>query len=330
MKCGIGPGALREVVAGLAAVMVLLLLGFVAYAAGDMIKLSTTRTAVASSSSIGRRSASAEDAEMPSQRPSLRLSLSLQHFRPSQRDLTSTNTPDAYISDKISAVGENRFRRLTSKAKIIISTMQIISTFTSTYNVPWPQEFVECMSWFNAINLNLLNIPRVLTLSCVIETDFFVTWNFYVFGPILLLFTLMALLWFLLRIRIFRVIGNLEDRLHLRDRGAIGMIWVVYISYPACCRVYFAFLNCGEFDPGLWYLISDFSVECGWSNNRYMSHFYWAMIVAFVIPFGVPLVLWYLLHRHRTYKPDDRHGFGWPMRLECMQLSYKKEYWWCE
>ena len=128
--------------------------------------------------------------------------------------------------------------------------MQVISTLSETYNVPWPQRLLDWFSWLNVINLNMLNIPYV-SISCVVETDFYVTWKFYVAGPVVILFTLLGITRLLL-VLFRRMHATENDLRHLWDRCIQTMIWVVYVLYPMCCRTCLAILNCREFDPGQW------------------------------------------------------------------------------
>lgn len=83
-----------------------------------------------------------------------------------------------------------------------------------------------------------------------------------------------------------------------------------------------------RFDPGRFYLVSDFRVSCNWADERYMRHYPWACFFAVFYPLGIPGGLWWLLRTRRDQR--DEFGHGWTERLRLVTKSYSERFWWFE
>ena len=65
--------------------------------------------------------------------------------------------------------------------------------------------------------------------------------------------------------------------LGVRGVGASCVLSPLFLPrYPATTRNCFMILNCREFDPGSYFLVSDFRVSCNWADERYMRFYPWA------------------------------------------------------
>ena len=56
-----------------------------------------------------------------------------------------------------------------NRAKVMISFAQIAATLNTIYSIPWPKKFVEFLSVFALLDLNLLNVFPGVSLDCSFE-----------------------------------------------------------------------------------------------------------------------------------------------------------------
>ena len=186
--------------------------------------------------------------------------------------------------------------------------------------------FLRFLSAIELVQFNLINLPR-LSVDCVVAIDFFTTWKFYALGP-LVVTGVLSLLFVLLYFWLVRLGASPKQLAHFKDRCIQLAMWLVYVAYPATTRNCFMMLNCREFDPGRFFLVSDFRVSCAWDDERYMRFYPWACGFAFVYSLGIPTGLWWLLRTRRNQR--DEFGHGWHNRLYLVTKSYTLEYWWFE
>ena len=170
------------------------------------------------------------------------------------------------------------------------------------------------------------NLPN-FSVECVWEVNFYTTWKFYVIGPIFVLTGLSAL-FRLIYNWLVRLGANVRQLARYKDRCVQLSFWMIYILYPATTRACFQMINCREFDPGRFFLVSDFRVTCNWTDERYMRHYPWACFFAIVYPLGIPGALWWLLRTRRDQR--DEFGHGWTERLRLVTKSYSEGFWWFE
>ena len=126
------------------------------------------------------------------------------------------------------AGGNNFMHTLSSKAKIFISLVQVVSTFQSVYSVPWPDVYLQFLASLDFFNLNLLSIPMI-TVDCVMKIDYYVTWKFYAITPVVLL-TLLSLLFFIIYVVLVLRNAKTNQLEHFTDRAVQLLIWVVRVK----------------------------------------------------------------------------------------------------
>jgi hypothetical protein len=124
--------------------------------------------------------------------------------------------------------GNNFMHTLSSKAKIFISLVQVVSTFQSVYSVPWPDVYLQFLASLDFFNLNLLSIPMI-TVDCVMKIDYYVTWKFYAITPVVLL-TLLSLLFFIIYVVLVLRNAKTNQLEHFTDRAVQLLIWVVRVK----------------------------------------------------------------------------------------------------
>ena len=188
-----------------------------------------------------------------------------------------------------------------------VAAQQILATLMSIYSIPWPPAFLSFLSSIEFAHLNfVVGLPSFsVECVCVIraasvpvargsggrrpsmrcrlaivskhryDITFITTWRCYVVGPLIVLAGLGAL-FMALHSWLAHMGARARVLAEYKDRCFQFVFWIIYIAYPGTTRACFMMLNCREFDPDEFYLVSDFRVKCDWDDEDYMKY-YWCV-----------------------------------------------------
>ena len=121
-------------------------------------------------------------------------------------------------------------RKMQTKAKLAISTYQIISTFVEHFSVDWPNPFPAWTGYFFWLDFD---VSRMLSFGCLMNQ------NFYRELLIMTAFPMVVLL----------VCFGLNQTPLLRGNMAAPALWFTYILFPSISVKIFSTFDCGELAP---------------------------------------------------------------------------------
>ena len=231
----------------------------------------------------------------------------------------------ALAKSRSGRLGE-RVGSLTSKAKIALSYVQVVSLFPLSFDLQYPDAFMELLAKFDVFNVDVF---RVLSVSCAMP------WmNHY---TRLLFWTLLPVgvglgLWMV------NLVARGCVRRHIQQDGTPGLAAVfvsgtfpaflvaMFTVFPSVCNAIFRTFACVTLDDGTSWMQSDLSLSC--LDPAYTVFSVYAGLMAAAYCIGVPG--WYLrlLWPHRqALEQGDHEDLD---ELAFLYDSYRPEVWWFE
>ena len=233
--------------------------------------------------------------------------------------------------------------RLYGQIKIIISFLQICSSYTVAYDtVPWPSFFRDFSLGLGFINLDFLFV--LAGSKCNMALPFLDRFLIHMSTPPLLLLSLFIA--YLLASKILPKIRKMMNCSKEKDKKTKSLllrmtqlqyrmsikiaIFLCLLLYPGLATSLFLMLRCHEIPEVGLVLGQDYSILCfTWTHGAYMSIVAGCMGLYVVgIPVFVFVVLWmnvdYLHDRHSIYYEEVRMKYGG------LYVQYEKPYWWFE
>ena len=183
---------------------------------------------------------------------------------------------------------KNAEQSLTTKLKLVVMFMQILSQLNSTYDIPFPQSFVEFARHLSFLNLNQF---FVLHVGCFVEHDFYDTLLATAVTP--LAFCGAMILIAKVYAKVYASWFKRDVWPHVWQRSLSLCMYISFLVFPAVSTTALRAYPCRHFDDG-WFLKADLEIKCenAWAPPRLLG---WAVLITIVYPLGIPLTYLWLL-----------------------------------
>jgi hypothetical protein len=93
------------------------------------------------------------------------------------------------------------------------------------------------------------------------------------------------------------VMESFERRRHVQGTYALVGI-MIFLMYPGICQLSFAALRCRSLPGDSFVLEADYAIDC--NSDTYASFYLFALAETILIPIGVPVGAFLLMHKHKT------------------------------
>ncbi|CAM9320875.1 unnamed protein product, partial [Sphacelaria rigidula] len=167
--------------------------------------------------------------------------------------------------------------------------------FSSVVDVVYPDVYKRFLSTLNLVNFN----PGfILSVSCIVDTNFYRRLVFVTIGP-LVMFGVLGGTYAVSRARNRHSPAGMQAAKHKHLSIALLITFVVYSSVSFTI---FQTFVCERLDDGVKYLRADYSLTCSTGVHTAMQVY--ASLMIFVYPIGVPAFFawWLVSNRHDLVK----------------------------
>ena len=149
---------------------------------------------------------------------------------PDARSIHESENPVAAFRDYVLTNGLNNLKRSISDAMVIlyyrlkikwrmvVTAMQIISSTTSSFDLPWPPAFEALLKFFRIF---MLDFSVILPLDCLRETSYYTSLYATCLGPFALVFAYFAFAF--VANKYTRRTAQRRDSLERQDTSALGV-----------------------------------------------------------------------------------------------------------
>jgi hypothetical protein len=226
---------------------------------------------------------------------------------PDARSIHYSDNPVAAFRDYVLTNGLNNLKRSISDAMVIlyyrlkikwrmgVTAMQIISSTTSSFNLPWPPAFNKLLSFFRIF---MLDFSVILPLDCLRETSYYTSLYVTCLGPFALVFAYFVFAFVANRYARARARRLSQMKPSLKFSYVAGVVFVWFFVFPACSATALKFWRCDNgWGDGHKYLLADLKLRC--SGKQYVTHQISAALMVVVWPVGTPLLFFGLMYRVR-------------------------------
>ncbi len=202
-------------------------------------------------------------------------------------------TRHAKIKAKAMALKELFGKKLKSKFKTLVGTLQMLSLLGLCFEVDWPEEYDDVVSEV-AVATNFNPIGPI-SVSCLIEWSWYDTLLLTTLAPICVIAALVLARRCLLRC-------SSPQRQRTADTLDSVANALVFLVFPNCTTAAFQTFSCRVLDAGadrppLRVHSLDYSIDC--EARRHVSFQVYAVAMIFVWPVGVPLYILLRFHANR-------------------------------
>lgn len=197
-----------------------------------------------------------------------------------------------------------KMQDITVKAKIFISTFQVVSGCTSVFDIDMPNAFSAFANAFSFVNLDLYSI---FPISCAQQMNFMDELLWTTVTPLLCV-GLMGLVLAAAYIRMNHNMASGEavrQYEYTKDKILTAFFFLTYLVLPSVSVTIFQTFICQNIDPDNedssqedLFLVADMSISC--TSTYYYSWVFYACIMLVVYPIGIPLCYFVLLYRNRA------------------------------
>jgi hypothetical protein len=184
----------------------------------------------------------------------------------------------------------------TTKYKIIIKTIQIMSKFTLVYPFALPQSFLAFFSHINFLNLDLMDLPF---LNCVIDANFhslLVATTVFPFVFVACVFALYGIQ----RVRIQRSESGEPHKeiQHLQAKCVFTVtLFLISVLPIISATIFQTFVYDERMGNGSAYLSADYRIER--SDSKHKAYVAYAIVMGLVYCIGIPLLALQTLHTRK-------------------------------
>ena len=223
--------------------------------------------------------------------------------------------------------------QISSYFRQFMAYSQIIGNLGGVMSVKFPKNFSRLVSWMSIFNLNLFG-----SFGCLIRTNHY---------DKLRLFTMIPIIIESLLIVVYFALSKFPKHQKLRNTVITVILSANFLILPTVSMVIFSTFNCRSFADLGTFLSDDYSVSC--EDESYYSMRNYALLMAFVYPFGITAVNHFMLWRvkDKLNPPKDkniissqedwlvaslvkRDSYKEILYLEFLYGSYKPDCWWFE
>ena len=169
-------------------------------------------------------------------------------------------------------------------------TPNFIAQFSGVVNVQYPPAYENFLAALSVVNLNL---GFILSLSCVIKTNFYARLVLVTIAPIAVLGAL-AITY---RVAMVRNSHSIHAKRVARNKHISVGLFLLFVVYSSVSYTIFQTFVCDPLDSGVTYLRADYDLVC-WTRTHVMFMAY-AGIMVLVYPVGIPAVFAWMLFMNR-------------------------------
>ena len=165
-----------------------------------------------------------------------------------------------------------------------------IAQFSGVVNVQYPLAYETFLAALSFVNLNL---GSILSLSCVMETNFYIRLVLATIAPMAVLVAL-AITY---RIAMVRNGHSIHAMRVARNKHISVGLFLLFVVYSSVSHTIFQTFVCDPLDFGVTYLRADYDLVC-W-NETHFKFMKYAGIMVLVYPVGIPAVFAWMLFINR-------------------------------
>ncbi|GMH86050.1 hypothetical protein TL16_g10421 [Triparma laevis f. inornata] len=208
-----------------------------------------------------------------------------------------------------------RFSKKSKKAllicgKLFVSTIQILMALPQVFEVVLPDNFVDFLAWFGALNLSFVEIFDIGCIRRVTLHDLLLSATlvpFILVIPILVIWIVNFLRdqWDKNKSRFSQQLprpgkmANEKVATRTLSMNSISLILsLMYVCLPGASAAIFAAFPCDALDDGSVWLKADYSISC-LNNPCHEDYVRYAIVMCFIYPIGIPLCYTLLLFSQR-------------------------------
>ena len=245
--------------------------------------------------------------------------------------------------------------------KIIAGWIQIMSSLTTTFSVPWvsssssccrtsmffktffsllrlffvfllkPPLFLEFLSFppFKLLNVDLMGILTLLSPCDLGHVPF--TQKFIAHMSILPIMAIVMTLASVVALKLRKCFCQRRfQSTSAKQRVRASLAFMVFLLYPGMSVKIFQMFKCREFDQKEWYLVADLSIRC--YQGMHAVFLLVAVVCVFVFVIGIPLLVFLLLHCNRSalYDPSHKDHTSMVRQYGSMFSGYEPEFFYWE
>jgi len=166
----------------------------------------------------------------------------------------------------------------STQGKILVSTLQVVSSFAVTYQIIFPPVWTNFMRSLNFLNVDLVSI---FAIQCKISAGASFYTKFWATEALPLIAIIM--------IPIKRTYAFV----------------VLFMLYPMISQRVFQLFDCHELDSGEAWLKADYFIDCNSDEHQIFKGIGVLTIIAY--PIGIPCTFWLLLWKNKEKIRDDSH-----------------------
>ena len=187
--------------------------------------------------------------------------------------------------------------------------------FSGVVSVQYPLVYESFLAALSVVNLNL---GDMMSLTCVLETNFYIQLILATTGPMVLLSALAITCLVAVRRN-----GHSIRAMRLAKNEHLSVaLFIIFIVYSSVSYTIFQTFVCDTLDSEVTCLRADYSIMC--STGTHEGYMTYAGLMVFVYPVGIPTAFAWLLftNRHEIKNVDTTNRAGVqvePMRLEALE-----------
>ena len=252
----------------------------------------------------------------------------LSSFRERSTTRARSRTSTESSTNTLVAAQNNRdhwFYRARTKAKILVSFFQIVTSFESVLEVRFPTFYEKFTRWVSSTaNLDALQLVRA---DCIIETNFYTSLLAQTLLPFAI--TLLIIIEFFV-VKYTWARNNRDRRLWNRNFATSSFLTLTYLVFASVSKTIFDTFNCQHFgDDPTRYLARDQSIDC--SSDEHKLYQKYAMAMILVYPFGIPAYyLCVLLMQRQRIQSPEREEIPSIQKTSLLWANYEHGMWWWE
>ena len=172
----------------------------------------------------------------------------------------------------------------------ISPTPHSIAQFSGVVNVQYPPAYEKFLAALSVVKLNL---GFILSLSCVVETNFYARLILATIVPMAVLGAL-AITY---RVAMVRNGHSIHAMRVARNKHLSVGLFLLFVVYSSVSYTIFQTFVCDPLDSGITYLRADYDLVC-WTTTH-VAYMTYAGIMVLVYPVGIPAVFAWMLFIYR-------------------------------
>lgn len=208
-------------------------------------------------------------------------------------DFSSASGAFETIERKINAaeVVWEALRKLGIPLKILMAYAQIAAGFSFNFRLKFPASFSSIMKVFSFANFDFLSLAP---LGCAVPISYHLILLCYTLGPLLVSVFLVTLY----KILSLKKYSSADQKKNdFKNTVFYSFLLFTFFILPTVSMKVLNTFNCDHFDGGGTALIPDLSIDCKSSTHKFFESY--AIGMAVVFPFGIPLMYAVMLYRVR-------------------------------